>query len=229
MKNVWNWVKKRRQIIEVIFILFVPQICLVIANKSWQAMLMFLICSLVVCILFFQDRINKLKFGKDGLEIDLQKAIKEAYATIDNIKDLTDPILNFNLQEMAAEDFVYSGTLSYERIRFFEQARNLSKKLDLENTEELQNSFSKAKSAVVMSFFWEIERAFKKASKDGTQIANLIINNNGEVNSVTTANMALFNQKVNEVPKEDREEVQALYDSLEKFLRETSDIDDNFH
>lgn len=100
MKDVWNWIRKRRQIIEVILILFVPQVCLVVANKSWQAMLMFLICSLVVCVLFFQDRINKLKVGKGVLEIDLQEAIKEAYATIDNIKDLTDPVLNFNLRKI---------------------------------------------------------------------------------------------------------------------------------
>lgn len=225
MKDVWNWIRKRRQIIEVILILFVPQVCLVVANKSWQAMLMFLICSLVVCVLFFQDRINKLKVGKGVLEIDLQEAIKEAYATIDNIKDLTDPVLNFNLQEMAAEDLAFEGTSYDERITFFDKARMLARKLEL-NSSELDNSFIKAKIAILYSFNLEIERAFDKVTDhQGRKVTSKFI----EQYHSSGIDMVAFKNEIESLPINKRKNVQYLYDALEKFLKETSDIGDNFH
>lgn len=108
-----------KNFIETILIMFIPQIILVYLGKSYQIMIIFLACSIIVCVLFLQDKVNILRLGKNGIELDMREAINEAYATIDNIKELIDPIINYDLQLMAGEDLAFEGTNLEERLIFF--------------------------------------------------------------------------------------------------------------
>lgn len=114
--------KKLSDKLSSIAILFIPQIILLYLDKSWSVMAIFLICSLVICLIFFQDKINVFKFGKDGIEFEMKKAINEAYATIKQMKLLADPLINYSFQLMAGEDMAFHGTNIEERIAFFNDA-----------------------------------------------------------------------------------------------------------
>lgn len=205
-------------------VMFAPQIILVVLNKSWQVMGIFLICSVLVCILFLQDKINNLKLGKDGIELDMKRAINEAYATIDNIKEMADPIINFNLQLMAGEDLAFDGTSSEERIAFLKKIRKLSEKLEID-TPELRNSFAKAKHSVLYAFSSEIYSLWGSDSSS-YRISNEIIKLE---NGSSEVNLDKFKSCINELDSDRRIEAEKLYESLVEFLDETKDVNDTYY
>ena len=92
-----------KNFIETILIMFIPQIILIYLGKPYQIMIVCLGCSIITCA-FLQDKVNILRLGKNGIELDMKKAINEAYATIDNIKELMDPIINYNLYDLWGHD-----------------------------------------------------------------------------------------------------------------------------
>lgn len=132
-----------KNFIETILIMFIPQIILIYLGESYQIMIVCLGCSIITCA-FLQDKVNILRLGKNGIELDMRKAINEAYATIDNIKELMDPIINYNLQLMAGEDLAFEGTNLEERLTFFRKARKLAEKLNID-TPELKATLAKAR------------------------------------------------------------------------------------
>lgn len=211
-----------KNFIATIFIIFVPQIILVYLGKSYQIMIIFLVCSITVCVLFLQDKVNTLRFGKNGIELDMREAINEAYATIDNIKELIDPIINYNLQLMAGEDLAFEGTNLEERIAFFRKARELAKKLNID-TLELKSSFAKARGSVLYAFSLEVYDLWGHDT-NGYNISKEIIETGLHSNKV---HLDKFKYYIKELDDGRQVEARKLYDKLVDFLNETSDIDDS--
>lgn len=203
-----------------VLLLFVPQLVLVFFDKSWQIMCVFLACSLAIFLVFLQDKISLLKISKDSLEIEMKKAIEEVYATIDDMRGLAEPIINFSFQLMSGEDLVFEGTSAKERIIFFRKAKKIAKSLGIE-TPELQDSFKKAKLSIIYSFESEIERLWGGDHQRGKELTYSIINR--ESNSITV-DIDKFRQSLSEVPLENRNEAENLYRLLNDFLKETRDL-----
>ncbi|MFT8905211.1 MAG: hypothetical protein ABF598_00505 [Liquorilactobacillus satsumensis] len=210
-------------------ILLVPQILLVSYNKNLGQMAVFLICTVFLVVLLYKNDIKEFTVSDKGLHVKMQEALKEAYATIENIRELTDPIINFNLQEMAAEDMTYMGTSSSERITFFKNAKILTEKLKI-NSPELKNSFSKAKSAVIMSFYWEIMTKFDEVGENGNKIAHEIVKTLSKAPPfINKVDLEIFKKYVNKQSYDKRNKVEELYNSLKEFLDYTKDIEDEFY
>lgn len=210
-----------KNFIETIFIMLIPQIILVYLGKSYKIMAVFLVCSIISCV-FLQDKVNILRFGKNGIELEMRKAINEAYATIDNIKELMDPIINYNLQLMAGEDLAFEGTNLEERLTFFRKARKLTEKLNID-TPELKATFAKARGSVLYAFSLELYDLWGHDT-NGYNISKKIIEIKTNSNKV---HLDKFKHYMKELDVNNRKKAEKLYDELVEFLNETSDIDDS--
>ena len=210
-----------KNFIETILIMFIPQIILVYLGKSYQIMIIFLACSIIVCA-FLQDKVNILRLGKNGIELDMREAINEAYATIDNIKELMDPIINYNLQSMAGEDLAFEGTNLEERLTFFRKARKLAEKLNID-TPELKATLAKARGSVLYAFSLKLYDLWGHDT-NGYNISEEIIEIKTDSNKV---HLDKFKHYMKELDVNSRKRAEKLYDELVEFLNETSDIDDS--
>lgn len=226
--------KKIPDILSSILILFLPQIILLCLDKSWSVMVIFLICSLVICLIFFQDKINIFKLGKDGIEFEMKKAIDEAYATIKQMKLLADPLINYSFQLMAGEDRAFHGTSVEERIAFFKKIRNLIIEMDL-TTKEIEESLFSGKLSILYAVGYEITTLWSEgivfgsnpesnSFKEGHEISNQIIEKSQSGFPTGKVNLNIFNEKLKKFPEENRDRAYELYKLLKEFLEETSDI-----
>ena len=210
-----------KKIIYLFLVIFTPQIMLVIYDKSWQVMMIFFACSIFLCL---YDKISSFKLYSNGIEVKMQEAINEAYATIENIKELIDLLVNFNMQLMAGEDLAWEGTTSKERVIFLRKARKLAAEIGLD-TAELRNSFAKAKAAVIYAFSIDISDIWGR-STGGYDVSNKIIKTSFHGNAV---DLDEFDKQIEQLLDPNKKtEAQELRKRLVEFLDETRDIDDHY-
>lgn len=150
----------------------------------------------------------------------MEKAIEEAYATIDDMRGLAEPIISFSFQLMSGEDLAFEGTSAKERIIFFRKAKEISKNMGIE-TPELQNSFKRAKSSIIYSFEIEIERLWGSDYQQGKEIACSIITRGSDS---ITVDLDKFRKSLSKVPLKNRNEAESLYKMLDDFLKETNNL-----
>lgn len=175
---------------------------------------------------FFQDKINVFKFGKDGIEFEMKKAINEAYATIKQMKLLADPLINYSFQLMAGEDMAFHGTNIEERIAFFKKIREVIYEMDL-NTKEMEKSLSRGKLSVIYAAGFEITNLWRDSKydlKEGHEISGRIIEKAQSGMPTGKVNLDTFKKYLEKFPEKNKDRAYELYDLLKEFLKETSDI-----
>ena len=217
--------KTVKESIFTLLVIFLPQAILVYLHESWLVMLIFMFGSVISCLFFLQYQIKHMKLGKDGFEFDterIEKAINDAYATIDMVKDTIEPILEYTMRLMPGEDIAFGGTEPEERIRFFKDAIRLMNKYDIHN-DGLNAAILKAKSSVIYSF--ENDLSYVRSTEGKLKGVFLRSANPADLES---CDLEAFKRAIPTITvPEDRECVQARYEQLEQFLEETSDINED--
>lgn len=213
--------KKVIYIVFVLAVLFVPQILSIKFQQPWSVMLILFACSFVTVMLSSNNQIKHFKLGASSLEIDterIEKAINDAYATIDMVKDSIAPILEYTLRLMPGEDIAFGGTEPEERIRFFNEVVRLMKSYSISG-EDLTEALIKARSSVVYSFDNDLSYV------PGIRKHLSRIFTRDRYSGLESVNMEEFRNVINEINvPNDKQYAQQRYEQLSQFLNETGEI-----
>lgn len=158
-KKIYTFVKN----ILVLLIIGIPQLYLVVYDKTWQINMIILFSTIVILVFWNFEKFTELTLKKDGLSIKLKEAVEEAYATIDFVKDAMAPIIN--LQADLIETSGTFNTISTERyIEIVEELESASIALGL--NDEAIRLVNQTRNRVVIEARSEIldlyETIFKK-------------------------------------------------------------------
>ena len=119
-------------------VIFGPQCILTYFDKQWQTNLIFLASSVLFLFILNPDVLTELTIQKDGVSFKLREAIKEAYATIDMIKQTMDPIIRLQADIVKTSGTFNSMTVE-ELLRAKSEMMDLADQLDLKDA---QNYYS---------------------------------------------------------------------------------------
>ncbi|MFK4568123.1 hypothetical protein [Enterococcus sp. UD-01] len=203
-KKIYAFIKN----ILVLLIIGVPQLYLVINDKPWQINMIILVSTTIILVFWNFEKFAELTLKKDGLSIKLKQAVKEAYATIDFVKDAMAPIIK--LQTDLIKTAGTFDTISAERhVEIIEELESATLALGLK--EETVRLVNETKNRLVIQARSEIHELYEKIfGKDRFSFKQHLIESN--INEI---------EEYKELAKEidnisDREKWNSLVSILEK-------------
>lgn len=202
-----------------IIILFGPQFYLLHLNANWQTKAIFLICSIVVCLLFFQDKIQSFTISNNSLKVDW--LVKNINATVDDLKNVVEPLIIFNLETLSTSTTGLTAPNYKADINFFKSSIALKDRLEL-NSDELTKAIYKAKKSVCTSTLYSLRNSLKDNKQCIIDVDDIVHH------GLLEKDIHDFGQFVYSIHDENKEQAIKIYNDLIAFLRETSDIDENY-
>lgn len=151
----------------VVLILFFPISFIYCLGGEWQAMIIFLIASIVSILIINSDKIKSIGVSKDSVELklkDINEAVEKADAateelnvTIGQLNETINPLLDFSLG-MLEKDGEFDGVTKFQYIEpFLYSSIDMYKRMGRisNQTEHLLN---KGFQKLVYSFEYEVQR-----------------------------------------------------------------------
>lgn len=210
--------KKITQIYKIllaVLVLFGPQFYLLHLNATWQTEAVFLVCSIVACLLFFQDKIQSFTISKNSLKINW--LVKSVTATLDDLKNIIQPLLIFHLQTLATSTTGFNVPNYKGNMNFFKSAITLKNTLNLDS-KELTEAIYRAKKAVCTSTLYSIRNVLKDNEMCIIETEKII------KCGLLEQDIYNFGSFIHSIHDKNQEQAIAIYNDLIFFLKETNDI-----
>lgn len=215
MKNKDNY-----QLPLAVCLLFSPQLLLLYIGTDWQTKAIFLICSLTICILFFQDRIKALKIDKTGLLFEFKDMISNVNATLDDLRETIQPILVITLHAITASTQGFSGINHKSAMLFFRKVLKLKKRLNLDS-DDLKRAIYEARKAVITLALYDIRNSLSTTEECIMMVESIKVDNNTSEDDLRVLKKYICSADNSHVAT-------MIYADLIDFIRETSDIDESY-
>lgn len=212
--------KDKYQLLLAVRLIFVPQLLLLYIETDWQTKAIFLICSLTICILFFQDRIKALKIDKTGLLFEFRDMISNVNATLDDLRETIQPILIINLNAITASTRWLSGINHESAMLFFRKALAIQKRLKLES-DDLKYAIYEARKATITIALYDIRNSLSTTKECIMLVESIKVDNNISEDDLRDLKKHIYSV-------DDNYTATMIYADLIDFIRETSGIDESY-
>jgi len=210
--------KDKFQLLVAMFVLFFPQLVLLFIKTDWQTKAIFLVCSLTICILFFQDRIKTLKIDKTSFLLEFKDLVSAVNATLDDLRETIQPIIILNLHSIIASTKGFSGINYRPAMLFFRKTLALKKKLKL-NSVELNQAIYDARKAVIILALYAIRN-----SLFNTEECIMIVDNIKRNSGISENDLYDLKKYIYSI--DNNHKATMIYTDLIEFIRETGGIDE---
>lgn len=151
---------KKFQLIISILLIMVPPLFFGYFDKT-AAMTIALFAGFASAIMINIDKFEYFKAGQLEARIrEADKIIEDAHATIDQLKDVAEPLLNTNLSSLIYDGY-FDGMNIDDKLKVFKELYEAESNLEL-NSDTTNKLIEKAKKAIAHHLFIDIGRVINK-------------------------------------------------------------------
>ena len=151
------------------------------------------------------DKMSRFKGA--GFEAEMKEAVKEAYATIENLKELGEPLILTTI-EILTKEGRFGGMGAYKKHKFKQELEDISKSLDIDN-----NRLEKIKDKFYRYHVWDHYQEFITVISQDSYVDKEIANKLGSLKKDYSSK---------DFPKEETiQEIINQVDELEEITQET--------
>lgn len=200
-------------------IIIVPAIVLAILDKAVLLGVM-LVPSFMAAVFLNMNKFKTFKAGE--FEAELRDFIEEANLTIDQLKEMTVPLLDYSLANVISDNRTFMGVAASDKEQFYTKALENIEKFNIES-ENTQRLLKSVRNEIAVSYLLEVEIESEKwGGMESNKAANNFFSSfdleNAYLDSSLLPSVSDIRRFYDGHPLLNGEKVRQKIDQYEKFL-----------